>query len=154
MTIVLLLIVHALVGVVLLGAVTHQAVSLMRHAPTRTDSFLERYSRVTQGAFTRAVVCLYVTNTVLGAMLYPSYRLDVRIPFEEMGLAWAVGFFELKEHFAGIGLGVLPMYAYTWRSATSEASSRARASLTWVLACIVWWDFLVGHMLNNIRGLG
>jgi len=28
----------------------------------------------------------------------------------------------------------------------------ARRYLTWLLAFIVWWNFLVGHILNNIRG--
>ena len=29
----------------------------------------------------------------------------------------------------------------------------ARIGITVLLAAIVWWDFLVGHVLNNIRGL-
>jgi len=29
----------------------------------------------------------------------------------------------------------------------------ARRYLTWLLAFIVWWSFLVGHVLNNIKGL-
>jgi hypothetical protein len=27
-------------------------------------------------------------------------------------------------------------------------------ALTLMLAFIVWWGFLVGHVLNNIRGFG
>jgi hypothetical protein len=123
-----LLILHGLVGVALLGAITHQLVSVLRRRTTRNGTFLDRYTGVTQMTFTTAVVSLYVAGLVLGAVIYPSYRLDVRIPFEEMSLKWAIGLFELKEHFAGIGLAVLPVY--------------------------VWWDFLVGHILNNIRGLG
>jgi hypothetical protein len=29
---------------------------------------------------------------------------------------------------------------------------RTRAILTALLAFIVWWGFVVGHILNNIRG--
>jgi hypothetical protein len=29
----------------------------------------------------------------------------------------------------------------------------ARRYLTWILAFVIWWNFLVGHILNNIRGL-
>jgi hypothetical protein len=32
--------------------------------------------------------------------------------------------------------------------------ARTRAALTGMLAFIVWWNFLVGHIVNNIRGFG
>jgi hypothetical protein len=137
-----LLILHALVGVALLGGITHQAVSLFRRGTVRSGSFVDRYTGVSQKTFTVAVVSLYVINVALGALIYPSYRLDVRIPFEEMSLGWAIGLFELKEHFAGLGLAV------------AELRRRDRVAITLVLAFIVWWDFLVGHILNNLRGLG
>jgi hypothetical protein len=70
-----------------------------------------------------------------------------------MSLGWAVGLFELKEHAGGIGLGLLPAYAFLWRSDATPAQRGARIGITVLLAAIVWWDFLVGHVLNNIRGL-
>jgi hypothetical protein len=149
-----LLISHGLVGVALLGAITHQMVSALRRRQVRSDSFLDRYTGVNQRTFTIAVLCLYPAGLILGAVIYPSYRLNVRIPFEEMSLGWAVGLFELKEHFAGIGLALLPMYAYTWRSEASALHRRDRVALTLILTLIVWWDFLIGHVLNNIRGFG
>jgi hypothetical protein len=149
-----LLILHALVGVTLLGAITHQVVSLLRGRAARSGSFLDRYSGVTQKTFTIAVVSLFAVNVLLGAIVYPSYRLDVRIPFEEMSLGWAIGLFEVKEHFAGIGLALLPAYAFTWRQDPALAAGRDRLALTLILAFIVWWDFIVGHVLNNLRGLG
>jgi hypothetical protein len=75
------------------------------------------------------------------------------VPFEEMSLGWAIGIFELKEHFAAIGLGILPAYIFAWRTAPQSPSSWGRPSITLLLALIVWWNFLVGHVLNNIRGL-
>jgi hypothetical protein len=149
-----LLILHGLVGVALLGAITHQLVSALRQRVPHGGSFFERYSGVNQRTFTVAVVCLYVAGVTLGAIIYPNYRLNVRIPFEEMRLAWAVGLFELKEHFAGIGLCVLPVYVYTWQTERIETHRLDRMAITALLAFVVWWDFLVGHVLNNIRGLG
>ena len=32
-------------------------------------------------------------------------------------------------------------------------SAEARKYLTWILAFIVWWNFIVGELLNNIKGL-
>jgi hypothetical protein len=151
--VIFLLILHALVGVALLGALTHQVVSSLRGRPVRSRSFVDRYSGVDQRAFTSAVAALYVAGLLLGATIYPSYRLEVRIPFEEMSLGWAVGLFEMKEHFAGIGLGLLPLYASLWREDSDSIYRRNRVAITLVLAGIVWWAFIVGHVLNNIRGL-
>ena len=148
-----LLILHGLVGVALLGAITHQTMATLRRRSTRSGSFFDRYAGVAERTFTLAVVALYVANVALGALIYPSYRLNVRIPFEEMSLGWAIGLFELKEHFAGIGLAALPLYASTWKAGHADGHRRDRIAITLVLAFIVWWDFLVGHVLNNIRGL-
>lgn len=148
-----LLILHGLVGVALLGALTHQAATLLRQRTVRTGSFIDRYMGVNQRAFVGAVVVLYAAEVLLGAIIYPTYRIDVRIPFEEMSMGWAVGVFELKEHFAGIGLGVLPLYAVACRADSAATEHRARLGLTLVLAFVVWWGFLIGHVLNNIRGL-
>lgn len=149
-----LLILHGLVGVALLGAITHQTVSVLRRREARSGSFLNRYTGVNQRTFTIAVLCLYPAVVLIGAIIYPSYRLNVRIPLEEMSLGWAVGLFELKEHFGGIGLALLPMYAYTWRGEAAESHRRDRTALTLLLTFIVWGDFLIGHVLNNIRGFG
>ena len=147
-----LLIVHGLVAVALLGAVTHQSVSMLRVRKARSGSFIDRYTGVNQKTFAIAVLVLYVASLALGAIIYPKYRLDVRIPFEEMDLRWAVGIFEMKEHFAGIGFGALIAYAVSWRADSSQDYAPLRFALTLVLTFIVWCDFLVGHVLNNIRG--
>ncbi len=150
---ILLLIIHGLLGVALLGALTHQSVSLLRGRAARGVAFLDRYAGARDRTFTAAIIALFAANVAVGAIIYPDYRLGVRIPFEEMSLGWAVGVFELKEHFAGLGLAMLPYYAYTWRSENAEALRFDRLMITLVLAVVVWWDFLVGHVLNNIRGL-
>jgi len=149
-----LLIVHGLIAVALLGAITHQAISMLRRPGVRSGTFADRYTGVNQKTFTIAILALYVAGVLVGAIIYPKYRLDVRIPFEEMRLGWAIGAFELKEHFAGIGLGLLPLYVSSWRTETEETLRGTRTALTLLILFIVWWDFLVGHILNNIRGFG
>jgi hypothetical protein len=149
-----LLIFHGLVGVALLGALTHQTVSMLRQRPVSTGSFVDRYAGVNQPTFTMAVVSLYVAQVALGAIIYPSYRLNVRIPFEEMGMGWTIGLFEVKEHFAAIGLAILPLYFVNWQAQSASTHRLDRIAITLILSFIVWWDFLVGHILNNIRGFG
>jgi len=58
----------------------------------------------------------------------------------------------MKEHYIAIGLGMLPAYWYYWRQPLSQEYARTRATMSAVLALAVWWSFIVGHVLNNIRG--
>lgn len=157
------LLLHGLAGVALLGALTHQLVGALRHArPVPAAStpaspggagFLRRYASVRPHAFTIAIVLLFLLCVIPGGTIYPAYRLDVRVPFEEMGLWWAVGLFEVKEHWGGVGLGLLPLYAWLWHSPQAVEAVRDRRIVTGLLAAIVWFDFIAGHVLNNLRGL-
>src|SRR5262245_1665306 len=84
--------------------------------------------------------------------LYLYFRVDVRPELERGGQWSALGLFDLKEHFISIGLGLLPAYWVCWRQPLADEPGRIRAVLTAVLAFIVWWSFLIGHVLNNIVG--
>jgi hypothetical protein len=150
--IVVLLILHALLAVTLLGAITHQALSVWLPARTQAESFVARMRAVTPASYANAIVVLYLATATLGAVIYPSYRINVRIVLEQLQLYAANGAFELKEHFVAVGLGMLPAYWYFWRRPLAPDHARTRAVLTAVLAFVVWWSFIVGHLLNNIRG--
>jgi hypothetical protein len=45
------------------------------------------------------------------------------------------------------------MYWWFWRKAHGPETAAPRRNLTWLLAFFVWWSFIVGHVLNDIRGL-
>jgi hypothetical protein len=149
----LLLILHGLTAVALLGAVSHQVATLFFRKPAAGGDFISRYARVDASRFTVPVIWLYLVVFVLGSVIYPAYRVDVRVPFEELGLLWAVGLFEVKEHAGGIGVFVLPLYAVAWRSAGDSSTLTDRRMITAFIAGVVWFDFIAGHLLNNIRGL-
>jgi hypothetical protein len=147
-----LLILHGLLAVALLGAITHQALSMTRRtSPAR--SFVGRFRSVEAAGYTNAVITLFVVTSIFGALLYPPYRLDVRPTLEDLDMRAANGVFEIKEHLAAIGLGLLPAYWFFWRTPLTPEGMLARRYLTCILAFVVWWNFLVGHVLNNIRGL-
>jgi len=97
-------------------------------------------------------VALYAVCALLGAVLYVPFRTDIRLALERAGHWDALGLFDLKEHFAAIGLALLPAYWICWRG--KYADKPLGAALTMILAFIVWWSFLTGHVLNNIRGFG
>ena len=62
--------------------------------------------------------------------------------------------FDIKEHFAAIGLALLPAYWVCWRRPYADELAQTRTALTSILAFIVWWSFLTGHVANNIMGFG
>jgi hypothetical protein len=149
-----LLIVHGLLAVALLGAITHQALSIVpKSAAAGPRSFVGRFRSVNSGAYANAIVVLFVVTAIGGGLLYPQYRLDVRTALEDQQMRAANGVFEIKEHLAAVGLGLLPTYWLFWRAPLAPERASARRYLTWLLAFVVWWNFLVGHVLNNIKGL-
>src|SRR4051812_49886667 len=103
-----LLIFHGLLAVALLGAVTHQTVSggLRVHKPAA--SFAGRFRAVSGVGYANAIVVLYLATASIGAIIYPEFRISIRGVLEEMELPAAMGAFELKEHFAVVGLALLP----------------------------------------------
>jgi hypothetical protein len=153
MTTTILVIIHGLLAVALLGALTHQALAVW-WAARQPATFVQRFRGVAPAAYANAIVVLYLATFALGAFMYPDYRLNIRVVLEQMEMPMANGGFELKEHFAVMGLSMLPAYWRFWRLPLSEKHTRTRAFLTALLAFIVWWNFLVGHVLNNIRGFG
>src|SRR5258708_4166892 len=153
--IVVLLLLHGLLAVALLGAITHQALSVLPLAAGKGQrTFVDRFRGVNAPAFATPIVVLFVATAIGGGLLYPQYRIDVRPALEDMQNAAANGVFEIKEHLIVIGLGVLPAYWQLWQHPLEAgAASAARRALTWLLAFFVWWGFIVGHVLNDIRGL-
>ena len=77
-----------------------------------------------------------------------------RIPLEQGHYFKTGGFFDFKEHVATLGLVLLPAYWYFWKNAQNPEYDNARNGVTLVLAVMVWFLFIVGHVLNNTRGFG
>jgi hypothetical protein len=149
-----LLIVHGLIAVALLGAITHQTASVWLPVRKPAGSFAGRFRAVGAASYTNSIIVLYLGTFVLGAIIYPEFRVTIRSIVEEVGQHAVMGTFELKEHFAVVGLAILPAYWHFWRLPLADEHRRTRMCLTAVLAFIVWWNFLVGHVINNVRGYG
>lgn len=149
-----LLIIHGLLAFLLLGAITHQVVSAWAPARAKVGHFVDRFRAVRAASYVNAIIVLYLVTAILGGWIYTNYRISARLTLEQ-GAYWKTfGAFELKEHFVALGLGLLPAYWYYWRAPLAEEQARTRLILTTLLAFIVWWGFLVGHLTNNVRGLG
>ena len=149
-----LLVIHSLLAVALLGAITHQAVELWWPVRAPSGSFVTRYRAVPSASYVWAVIVLYVVTFVMGAWIYTHYRYTARLALEQLRFFKVVGSFELKEHVATIGLILLPAYWAAWRNPRSADEAAARRQMTLALALVVWANFLIGHVVNNARGFG
>lgn len=147
-----LLIVHGLMAVVLLGGITHQALAACWPARNRS-TFGQAFRAVNGARYTVPNIWLYLITALLGAVIYPTYRLAVRTYLEAARLNMINGTFEVKEQFIAVGLGMLPLYWSVWRQPLDPKYATARGVITAMLCFIVWYGFLAGHILNNVRGL-
>src|SRR5882757_10755536 len=124
----ILFIVHGLLAVALLGALSHQAMSvLMRERRvTGPRGFVTRFGSVQGAGYATAVCVLWIATFIFGAWIYTKYRIYVRIPLEQDGFWKSLGAFDLKEHLDTICLGLLPVYWYFWKSASDPRYDSAR----------------------------
>ena len=149
-----LLILHGLVAVALLGAITHQTLAAWAPSSACPGSFFGRFRAVQPAGYANAIVGLYVGAALLGAVVYVYFKVDIQPDLERDRHWHALGFFDLKEDFVAIGLGLLPAYWTYWRRPFADERGRTAATLTTILGFIVWWGFLVGHVVNDIMGFG
>lgn len=146
-----LLMLHGILAVFLLGAVTHQFLGVVwPRRPGQTD-FVANARGVRPQIYVTPIIIMYVAEFLLGATIYPEYRVISRPPLEELRILYIIGLFEMKENFAAIMLAALPAYWYFWVKVPGP--TRARTMITGILFFTVWFALFAGHMVNNARGL-
>ena len=148
-----LLILHGLAGVVLIGLTTHQAVAVWKTRPIAAKNFVQAYVNTRSATYTNTVVVCYVLTFIGGGIIYPTYVMDVKSTLTDAAMNPPIGLFELKEHLAVFGLAMLPSYWWLWKKASPSEHVLARQMNTTVICAIVWLAFVVGYILNNIKGL-
>jgi hypothetical protein len=145
-------ILHGIVAIGLLGAVTHQGLTVWR-APAPAQLFIDRFRAIPAARFANAIAVLYVLTFVLGAYIYPTFVLDVKGAIADYGMKKTIGMFQMKEHISVIGLGLLPAYWHYWRTVPPAEGVLTRRLLTTFLMLGVWWNLVIGHILMNVKGL-
>ncbi len=145
-----LLIIHGIMAVFLVGAITHQSLGVFWPRRPGQSSFVAKARGINPAGYVNAILVLYVVTFVIGAFLYPTYRVFVRPPLQDLQLTYAIGLFEMKENFAAICLAMLPSYWYFWKKAPEFPTTRN--AITAILFCTIWYNFIAGHILNNVRG--
>ena len=153
----ILLIVHGLLAVALLGALSHQAMSVLM--PVRQvrglGGFVTRFRAVQGAGYATAVCVLWIVTFIFGAWIYTKYRMYVRIPIEQAGLLEDAGRVRAEgapcHHRARAAADLLVLLEERAQSANTTARANGSPS---TLAAMGWFMFLVGHIVNNVRGFG
>ena len=148
-----LLLTHGLAAVLLIGAITHQAIGVWKSKPAPSATFFQSLINVRGMTYVNAIVILYVFTAIMGGIVYPWYVLDVKGSLTDAQMNSAIGAFEVKEHFAMVGLAMLPSYWYLWKKVPANEFQTSRQINTTLIAVMAWSSFFVGHILNNIKGL-
>ncbi len=146
-----LLIVHGLISVALLGGLTHQTLAIKGSVAKNKTNFIDRFKGVDPSIYTKSICILWIVTFLFGGWIYSKYRINIRIPLEQMGFMKTQGFFELKEHLVTFGLFLLPAYYVIWNQKGEDFNS-GKKYLTYLLCAICWFSFLIGHIVNNARG--
>ena len=146
------LLIHLILAVGLLGALTHQAMAVALPVRQPAGGIVTRFRAVPAVGYATAVCVMWVLTFIVGSYIYTKYRIYIRIPIEQARFWWTQGFFDFKEHVAAIGLTLLPAYWYFWKNAQNPEYDTARKMVTIYLAVACWFLFIVGHILNNTRG--
>jgi len=148
---VVVLLLHGVSAMLLIGAVTHQTLAVWAPpAHGASPGWWTFLRAVHADRYATAVVVLFVITMALGAFDYVPFRIGAREHYLDTDVRWATGLFEIKEHTAALALALLPAYRAAWRD---PAAAAARRGITTLLALGAWWNFVVGHVVNNVRGL-
>ena len=147
-----LLIVHALVAMALLGAATHLVIVAWRlwrgERTARRVRLLRIYSQVIGASF--------ATAFLLGAILYPIYRVRVRAEYLDHVAPWATNLFDLKEHAAAIALALAVLLFFAGRRLVLPGDARLLPVLAGCAAglwALILFATVAGLYVTSVRGV-
>jgi hypothetical protein len=145
----LLVVLHTAGAIVLIGSTTHHAIITWGYLRGRAMTRLGRIY-----AATSAVA--YLLTFLLGALSYPTYRYYTRALYFDRYAPWATTLFDVKEHFASLGLPLV--LGVLWLSRGLEPRrDRAVLPVYAVLvvgtAAIVWFNLFSGLVVVLEKGV-
>lgn len=148
-----LLLIHAVLGCALVGALTHNFLWSLPYLDGRYERapaerrFLRWGARLFGGAF------------VAGLILYPAYKLEVRVGWLDDHRPWVGRIFDIKEHFAALALATLAAQGWVARKGhPAKVNDRLTrvvyVSLSGLGAGLAWIVALIGLYTTTHRSFG
>ncbi len=144
-----LLLAHLFVTIVLLGSLTHNLLIVVKYVRGKFGR------QKLEWFYVRVSFWSYVIVYVLGALIYPAFRVYIRADYFDPKLPWATGLFEVKEHWGAVGLALFFVY-YLLRKSFQPETERDKlwfhVPLCVLLNVIVWYKVVVGCYLSLLKG--
>ncbi len=144
-----LLLAHLFATFVLVGCLTHNLLIVLKYIRGKFGrQKLELY-------YTRVAFWSYVIVYVLGALIYPAYRVYIRADYFDPQLPWATGLFEVKEHWGAVGLALFFVYYRLRKNFQPDVEKEKLwfyVPLCVLLNVIVWYKVVVGCYLSILKG--
>jgi hypothetical protein len=140
-----LMLVHLAAAMVLLGSACHAAIAAwqVRSGKIGKYTLFRRYCSI--------VLVAYPVVFLLGSIIYPAFRVDVRTEFDA-NLPWATGLFEIKEHVTALAL---PLVAIQWILSRDRGivPIGLQLAIALVLSLVVLGAGTTGALLVSLRSL-
>ncbi len=111
-----LLIVHGILAMFLVGAITHQTLGLFWPSVPGQTGFVARVRVTNSQGYVNAIIVLVfvIIHRWARFSTRPTASSCVR-RLQDLQLTYAIGLFEVKENFAAICSRLLPSYWYFWK---------------------------------------
>jgi hypothetical protein len=144
-----LLLAHLFVTIVLVGSLTHNLLVVVKYVRGKFGR------QKLEWLYVRVALWSYVIVYVLGALIYPAFRVYIRRDYFDPELPWATGLFEVKEHWGAVGLALFFVYYFLRKNFQPD---KEREKLCWYVALcvllnvIVWYKVVVGCYLSLLKG--
>lgn len=145
-----LLFVHLVSTGVLVGGMTHDLVLIVRY--WRGKFLRKKLERL----YVKVSFWAYLIVFCVGALIYPTFRIRVRHEYFDESVPWATGLFEVREHWAAMGLALFIAFYFLRRKFDPEAE-REKLFLYTAMFCIlyiiVWYCATAGFYLTTVRSV-
>lgn len=140
---------HLFVTFMLVGALAHNLLTVFRYLRGKFGK------KKLELRYIKYALWSYVIVYVLGALIYPAYRVYIRGAYFDPELPWATGLFEVKEHWGAIGLAFFVVYYLVRKSFDPQEEPNKlyfHIPLCILLNVIVWYKVVVGCYLSVLKG--
>ena len=145
-----LLFLHLVGAFVLAGSLAHNLMVIVGYwrGKFRKKNLEKLYVKISFWA--------YVVTFLVGALVYPTFRVRVRAEYFDEHLPWATGLFEVREHWAAIGLALFIAYYFLRRNFDPETEREKlllHTAICYILNIIVWYCATVGYYLTTFKSV-
>ncbi len=145
----IILLTHLFATFVLVGSMTHNLLCVI-------DYVRGRFGRQKlELLYVKVSFWAYVIVYVLGALVYPAFRVYIRGPYFDTRIPWATGLFEVKEHWASIGLALFFVYYLlrkSFRPDTEKEKLFLYVPICFLLNLSLWYIVIVRCCLSLLKG--